>query len=243
MQKIFRLVIACKHKDPSNIFKTQEGEHVCKCGVVVEEKLADEAMASAVSTPSSSQNNISLYHKMETGGDPKDMKVINKKIHVHTSTTSEFSNICNKLQMSNFIEQRAWKIYQLLRNKTHYTRAKCAAFSVYIACREGGQAINEKRIKSAIRSVLCVKTVPNMLNVISEMHYDALHIGINTNTGHSPKYYLNLAISKKQRLFENQAEYDKFKICVIDHFNQYSGNHQNKVNRAIQSALEEMGLV
>ena len=179
---------------------------------------------------------------MENGGDPKDMKVTNKKIHIQVSTTSEFSNLCDKLQMPNFVQQRAWKIYNSLRSNTYYTRAKCAAFSVYIACRESGQAIDEEQIRDAIRFVLCIKNVPGMLNVISELHEDALKLGIDTNDGHSSRYYLNLVISTKQHLFVDSIDYDRFKVRVMDNFKQLGGNHKNKAKRAVEIALCEMGL-
>ena len=239
MKKLFNLVITCKHNDPNKVFKTQDGEYVCGCGVVLQERLVEDAIPT---TPSTSQRHVSLYHQLENGGDPKDMKVTNKKIHIQVSATSEFSNLCDKLQMPNFVQQRAWKIYHLLRTNTYYTRAKCAAFSIYIACRESGQAIDESQIREIIGIVLCVKNVPGMLNVISEIHEDALKLGIDTNDGHSSLYYLNLVISAKQHLFADSLDYDRFKIRVMGNFQQLSGNHKNKAKRAVDIALCEMGV-
>ena len=232
MKKSFGLIIACRHK-PHNIIRTAEGEYVCKCGVVLEEKIADEGYTV-------SHSKMSLYHQVENGGDPKDMKVINKNIHIYSSSASEFSNICDKLGLPDFIGQRAWKIYRMFRTKTNYTRAKCATFSIYVACREGGKPVDEPQIKDAVRSVLCVKKSPEMLSVISEMHEDALHLGIDTNNGHSSNYYLNLAISKKRHLFKNRRNYERFTARAMNNFVHLTeGDHQNRARRAIGFALGE----
>lgn len=235
MPKTTKLVISCRHRDPNAIIRTPEGEHVCKCGVVLDTRLPDES-------PILSQSKISLYHQVENGGDPRDMKVVNKKIHIHTSSASEFSNICNKLEMSNSTQQRAWHIYHMFRTKTYFTRAKCAVCSICISCRESGQPVDESHIREAVRSILCVKNAPSMLSVMSEMHDEALKIGINTNEGHSSAYYLNLAVSRKQHLFDDSADYDRFKIRVMDNFAHLNGNHQNRAKRAADIALCEMGI-
>ncbi len=235
MKKLFQLLITCKHNRPNDITVTSDGESVCKCGVVLEEKMFDDSLVTQNSV-------IPLYHQVENGCDPKDMKVVNKKIHIYSSSASEFSNICSKLKLSNSIQQRAWKIYHLLRSKTYYTRAKCATFSIYVACRESSQAIDEMQIQEAVQSVLCVKNTPSMLSVISEIHDDALHLGINTNEGHSSSYYLNLAISRKQHLFADSRDYDRFKVRVMNNFSCLHGNHQNRARRAVDIALDEMGV-
>ena len=230
-----KLVIACRHNDMSNVIKTMEGEYVCKCGVILEEKIPDEGITNV-------KGNISLYHQVENGGDPRDMQVVNKKLHIYSSSASEFSNICNKLRLADFVRQRAWSIYHTLRTKTYFTRAKCAAFSIYVACRESSWPVKESQIRDAVRSILCVKNAPNMLSVISEMHEDAMRIGINTNDGHSSSYYLNLAISGKQHLFGDRVDYDRFHIRVMNNFAHLKGNHQNRARRAVDIALCEMGL-
>ena len=235
MKKSFGLVITCRHNNPNRIIRTIDGENVCECGVILEEKIPDDQEISSNSC-------ISLYHQVENGCDPKDMKVINKKIHIHYSSASEFSNICNKLMMPDFTQKRAWGIYHTLRSKTYFTRAKCATFAIYVACREGSSPTTELQIQEAVRSVLCVKNSPNMLNVISEMHDEALNLGINTNNGHSSSYYLNLAISEKRHLFDDHGDYDRFIIRVTNSFAHLRGNHQNRAKRAVDVELRQMEL-
>ena len=235
MKKSFGLIITCKHNNPNNIIRTMDGENVCKCGVILEEKIPDDGEMNTNSC-------ISLYHQVENGCDPKDMKVINKKIHIHTSSSSEFSNICSKLMMPNFIQKRAWYIYDTLRVNTSFSRAKCATFATYVACREGGNPKTESQIQEAIRSILCVKNSPNILNVIYEMHDTAFSLGINTNEGHTSSYYLNLAISEKQHLFDDKMDYEQFTMRVKNSFVHLRGNYQNKAKRAVDVELLQMGL-
>lgn len=171
------------------------------------------------------------------------MKVVNKNIHIGNSSSSEFSNICSKLDLKEFIRHRAWNIYHTLRSKTYFTRAKCAAFALYLACREGGQSVSESDIQDAVRATLCVKNVPRMLSLIYEMHDDAMKLGIDSNRGHSSSYYLNLAISSKQYLFRNTHDYDRFKVLVMNNFAHLNGNLQSRARRAAEMALSEMGMI
>lgn len=231
-----RSINACRHDKPSQIIATSDGEHVCKCGVVLEEKIAVNHVVHPLSK-------MSLYHQLEKGGDPNDMKVVNRGIHIHTSSVSEFSNICNKLGMPNFAQQRAWATYHKFRTRTYFTRAKCAMFSIYNACREAGLAVDEPQIKEAVVSTLGVKNTPSILSVMYELHEDAQKIGIDTNKGHSSGYYLNLAISRKQNLFVDQVDYDRFKVRVMHHFGNLDGHHQKKAHRAVDMTLCEMGVL
>ena len=144
--------------------------------------------------------------------------------------------------MPDFIQKRAWNIYHTLRSNTVFTRAKCATFATYVACREGGNPKTESQIQEAVRSILCVKNSPGILNVISEMHDEALNLGINTNEGHTSSYYLNLAISEKRHLFDDKMDYDRFTMRVKNSFVHLQGNYQNRAKRATDIELHEMGL-
>ena len=236
MKTRFNLIITCKHDNPSNIVTTDNGELVCRCGVVLEEKMCEDVYRPSTYTPS-------LYHQVETGGNPRDMKVVNKKIHISNyRSSSEFSNMCSKLDLKEFVRHRAWRMYHVFRSKTYYTRAKCATFALYHACRECGQSVSERQIREAVLSTLCVRKVPSILSVIYEMSEDAMRFGINTNEGHSSNYYLNLAISAKQHLF-GDADYDRFKVLVMNNFAHLEGNNQNRARRAVEIALCDMGVI
>lgn len=226
----------CRHDKPNQIIMTHDGERVCRCGVVLEEKLPEDSNHMYMPT------NISLYLQLEKGGDPKDMKVTNKRLHIYASSLSEFSNVCNKLALPDYVQKRAWAAYHKFRSTTYFTRAKCSMFSIYHACREAGIAIDEPQIDEAIRSTMGVKNIPHVLSTMYEMRDDALEIGIDTNEGHSSNHYLNLAVSKNQHYFEDQTDYDRFKILVIEHFCELRGNLQENASYAAGMALCDMGI-
>jgi len=230
------LHVPCNHLDPRKIIQTDDGERICRCGVVLEEKIPE-------STVFAQQSRMSLYHKVEVGGSPEDMKVVNRNIHIYSPNSSEFSNICSKLFMSESIQSRAWHIYSALRSHTYFSRAKCAIFSVYVACREGGQPIDERQIQESVHSTLCVKKIPTILAVISELHNAARELGINSNNGHSDEYYLNLETSRNQSRFRDSHMYDLFKRTCVNYFASLSGNPQNRARRAVDMVLSEMGMM
>lgn len=236
MKRKQRSWIHCMHNILEDRVITMDGEIVCRCGVVIEERSTDNS-------PVALKNNVSLYHQMENGGDPRDMKVVNKNLYIHSSKVSEFSNICNKLGLPDPIQRRAWKTYDLCRRNTSHTKAKCAIFSIYHACRESSQIVDDIQIQDAVRSVLCVKNASNVLSVISEMHEDVFRLGIDSNKGHSAEYYLNIEIAKKQSLFSDLRDYDRFKIMVMKTVESLTGNNQNKAKRAVTISLNEMGVI
>lgn len=227
----------CEHEKPGHIITTHNGERVCMCGVVLEEKIPEEHNYLYV------QTNMSLYHQLENGGDPNDMKVINRGLHIHASSLSEFSNVCDKLGLPDFVQKNAWATYHKFRSATYFTRAKCALFSIYHACRDASIAVDERQIKEIIQFAMGVKNIPSALNVLYEMRDDALELGIDTNKRHSSTYCLNLAISRKQHLFEDQTDYDRFKIIVMRNFHDLDGNLRIRADRAVNMALCIMGVI
>lgn len=227
---------ACRHDKPSQIIMTFDGELVCRCGIVLEEKLPEDNNHMYM------QTNTTLYLQLEKGGDPKDMKVTNKGLHIYASSLSEFSNVCNKLALPDYVQKKAWAAYHKFRSTTYFTRAKCSIFSIYNACREAGIAIDESQIDEAIRSIMGVKNIPHVLSAMYEMRDDALEIGIDTNKGHSSSHYLNLVVSRNQHCFEDQTDYDRFKILVTERFHDLRGNLQRRASLAADMVLCDMGM-
>jgi len=225
---------ACLHRDQSRIVPTPDGERVCMCGVVLEERVVEPFVPS-------SHNRVSLYHRVEVGGSPQDMKVVNRRIHVYSPGSSEFSNICGKLFMSESNQNRAWHIYKLLRSNSDFTRAKCAMFSIYVACREGGQPVDERQITDSVCSAFGVRQVPNMLGTIYELHDTALRFGIDSNKRHSPEYYLNVEMRHSQDCFDTYT-YGLFREVAAGKFAHLKGNPKNRARRAVAMTLCEMGV-
>ena len=232
----YGLVITCPHNDPSRIVTTEDGESVCRCGVVLEERIPDRSCVPSESRPM-------LYHQVESGGDPGDMKVINPNIHIsNPRNSSDFSNICSKLGLVEHIRHRAWNIYDTLHARTHHARAKCAAFAIYVACRESGQFVPEADVQEAISVILCVRKTPPMLGVISEMHEDAMRLGVDTNEGYSVEYRLNREMSSRRKHFKDDPDgYDRFKNRVLRNFAMLE-NRTNRAVKAVRLTVSEMGV-
>lgn len=225
---------ACRHDVQRQIITTLDGERVCRCGTVLEEKLPEDG------NHMYTQTNTTLYLQLENGGDPRDMKVTNKGLHIHSSSLSEFSNVCNKLGLPDFVQKNAWNAYHKFRSTTYFTRAKCAMFSIYKTCRETGIPVDELQINEAIHSAMGVKNVPSVLSAMYEMRDDALGLGIDSNQGHSSNHYLNLVISGKQHYFGHGPDYDQFKRLVMKHFHDLGGHLHKKAIRAAHMALLDM---
>ena len=224
---------ACRHENPCRIERTHEGESVCSCGTVLEERLPEE-------TGPSPKYPVSLYHRLEKGGDPRGMKVVNRRLHIYESSLSEFSNICGKLGMPDSVQDKAWSTYHKYRSGTYYSRAKCAMHSIFSACREAGIPVNEGTIQDTIQSVMGVKSAPNSLSVISEMREEIIQMGIDSNQGHSSEYYLNLEIKQAYTRF-SKADADRFKIILMRLYAGSIGNGQDRALRASKGAYGEMG--
>ncbi|CAI9830910.1 conserved hypothetical protein [Nitrosopumilaceae archaeon] len=224
---------ACRHENPCRIERTHEGESVCSCGTVLEERLPEE-------TGPSPKYSVSLYHRLEKGGDPRGMKVVNRRLHIYESSLSEFSNICGKLGMPDSVQDKAWSTYHKYRSGTYYSRAKCAMHSIFSACREAGIPVNEGTIQDTIQSVMGVKSAPNSLSVISEMREEIIQMGIDSNQGHSSEYYLNLEIKQAYTRF-SKADADRFKIILMRLYAGSIGNGQDRALRASKGAYGEMG--
>ena len=224
---------ACRHENPCRIERTHEGESVCSCGTVLEERLPEE-------TGPPPKYPVSLYHRLEKGGDPRGMKVVNRRLHIYASSLSEFSNICGKLGMPDSVQDKAWSTYHKYRSGTYYSRAKCAMHSIFSACREAGIPVNEGTIQDTIQSVMGVKSAPNSLSVISEMREEIIQMGIDSNQGHSSEYYLNLEIKQAYTRF-SKADADRFKIILMRLYAGSIGNGQDRALRASKGAYGEMG--
>lgn len=226
---------ACAH-DGRRLTETADGELVCGCGVVVSERMPD---AGAAELPA----RISLFHRVEMGGSQTDAKrAVGRRVHADAPVSSEFSNICCKLGMPEFVRLRAWSAYSKLRGRTPHTRAKCAMYSVYGACRAADFPVSEERIREAVLSVLCVSRAPTMLAVLSELHEDARALGLDSGGG-STRFYLNLEISSAQKFFPDDADFARFREAVVRLHRSLAGTQRSRAKRAVRFALDSMSII
>ena len=209
---------------------------VCRCGVVVAERMEAGAPAQAPAR-------LSLFHRVEIGGNQTDARrAVGRRIHLRPPASSELSNICCKLAMPEFARLQAWAAYRKLRSATPHTRAKCAMYSVYCACRAARFPVAEERVREAVLSVLCVSRAPTMLAVLSELHQDAESLGLDSG-GRSPWFYLNLEISSAQGFFPDDGDFARFRAAVVRLYESLSGTRRMRARRAARFALDSMAVV
>ena len=217
----------CAHEPIHDI---KNGEVVCiKCGMVLGTIQED--------APVHSEDRQSLYHQAALGGDPRDAKKLKPYIRINsTKDLSEFSNLCDHLQLPDSVKREAWSIYLKLRSLKRHTRATCALYSVFKACYNFGCGISEGRIREAIPHALRVKNIPSLLKALFAFGDIAWKIGISTRRS---TYYLNVETASMQDRFARREDFDLFKRLAQTHYQNLSGNDRSRAKRAVTKALSE----
>ena len=215
----------CPHE---TIADAETGEVACiRCGMVVD-VLREDA-------PAHQESRLSLHQQKELGGDPQDAREFRPRIHDDSSRDlSEFSNLCDKLRLPDFAKREAWILYRKSRSLGRRTRAMCALYSVFAACRNSGHGVHEEQIRDAIRPALGVKNVPSILKTLVAFG--------GTATRRPSLYYLNVEIASVQGKFTRREDFDSCKILAHRRYWRLSGNDRSRAKRAVAAALSEMGV-
>lgn len=206
------------------------GEVVCtKCGMVIQ-VLSEDA-------PAHPEECLSLYHQRELGSDPRDAKKLKPYIRINSNKDlSAFSNLCDRLQLPDFVKHEAWILYQKTRKLERCTRATCALYAVYSACRNFGFVISEELIRDSIPHVLMVKNVPTTLKALVAFGDATKDIGAAKKSA----YCLNVEIASVQGRFTRREDFDLFKRLAQTHYQNLSGNARSRTKKAVAAALSEM---
>lgn len=220
-------MIKCAHEP---IYDMKTGEVVCtKCGMVLGTILED--------APVHSEERRSLYHQRTLGSDPRDAKKLKPYIRINNNKNlSAFSNLCDQLQLPNVVKHEAWILYQKTREIEHHTRATCALYSVFTACRNFGCGIPEGRIRDAIPLALGVKNVPSTLKALIAFGDTTKDIGAAKKS----TYYLNAEIASVQGRFTRSEDSDLFKRLAQTHYQNLSGTARSRAKKAVAASLSEM---
>lgn len=211
------------------IFDAESGETVCtECGIVLEPIPED--------VPVHSEGRRSLYHQMMLGSDPKDVQRFRPRIRTDKPRDlSEFSNLCDQLQLSGPVTREAWRRYVKLRNLKCRTRARCALFSVFTACRYYGCGVSEERIRDAIPLALGVQNVPPLGKTLL-----AFSNIIKTDADRRSAYYLNVEMTSVRDRFTCMKDLDKFKMLANEYYRSLPGNAKSRAKKAVAKALDKM---
>lgn len=218
----------CMHQ---TIFDAESGEIVCtKCGMVLE-TIPEDA-------PAHVEERRSLYHQLALGSDPKDAQRFRPRIRTDKPRDlSEFSNLCDQLLLPGPVKREAWRIYVKLRSLKCRTRARCALFSVFTACRYYGCGVSEERIRDAIPLALGVRNVPPLSNALF-----AFSDIIKTDIGRGSVYYLNVEMASVQDGFTCMKDLDKFKMLANEYYRSLPGNAKSRAKKAVAKTLAKMGV-
>ncbi len=217
----------CEHQ---TIVDAETGETVCtKCGMVLGTILED--------APVHSEERRSLYHQRTLGGEPKDAQRFRSRIRIdNPRDLSEFSNLCDKLQLPGFIKLEAWSIYVKLRNLECRTRAGCALYSIFVVCRYFGRGVSEKQIRDAIPLALGVQNVPTLVKTLFTFG-DIIKI----DPARRSAYYLNVEVVSVQDRFTCMEDFNKFRTLVEEYYRNLPGDAKSRAKRAVATTLAKMG--
>ena len=224
----------CPHEARLGRVFTDEGEVVCPCGTVLEERLVDEE-------PPPTKYVLSLYHQVEKGGDPADAKAVAPRIHIRHSHSSEFSNICSRLRLPLYVQHAAWQIYCKLYPEISHSRAKCALHALFKTCR-WLVIVNEDKIRDAIRAEMNVKNVPNTFHTMYNLQEESQEIGIKCDSPGPTDHYLKRAMANVLPTITDPEDYDRFKTTATRKFMSLKGSPRERARKAINEAFVEMGL-
>ena len=219
----------CKNK-PQLVTTPIDGEIVCKkCGVVMG---YDEFhnMNNRVDGTHLSKIQLDICQQRQLGSDPHDLEKvvfsspkilkIDKK---NNSTLVEFTDVCKKLMLPNFVAEDAWRQFCRLKSKKQsydsFTKAKFVCITIYQTCQNHSIPYDEVMVQEIIKKSLNVKNAPRMQNMAfkhqqfsehqNSKNHHPVYKGLSTkstsdicNSPLKAKFYLNLHISQAQKRHE-----------------------------------------
>jgi len=103
---------------------------------------------------------------------------------------SNFSNVCEKLQIPVPVRENAWTEFQRLNRKVRRKAAEHACFALYNACRISSIPISDDAIIEAVKMGFSRKKIPSMLSII----YGHMRDGTKIKRVDDKKYHFNLKI-------------------------------------------------
>jgi len=231
-QKIKQMVQAnnnrcfCKEK-PSLITTPIEGEIICKnCGVTFGYDQYCN-FKNTINADHLSKTQLDIFQQRQLGTDNHNLKDFilskNLKLEKNNSCIAEFTDVCKKLMLPNFVAEDAWRQFCRLKSKKKsydsFTKAKFVCIAIYQTCQNHSIPYDEVMVQEIIKKSLNVKNAPKMQNMAfkyqqfienqsSKNHHPA-YKGFSTkntsdigNSQLKAKFYLNLHISQAQKRHE-----------------------------------------
>ena len=195
----------CKEK-PNLITTPIEGEIICKkCGVTFG---FDEChnFKNTINADHLSKTQLDICQQRQLGTDYHNLKdfIVSKnlKLEKNNSCITEFTDVCKKLILPNFVAEDAWQLFcKLKRQKKNYdsfTRAKLVCIAIYQTCQNHSIPYDESMAQEIVKKSLNVKNAPKLQNVVFKRQ-DQTWSQNNDNDSSKERFYLNLHISQAQK--------------------------------------------
>ena len=205
IQKLKQSNKLCDCKKPNVITTPIEGEIICKdCGVVMGyDEFHD--LKNRIDVEHLSRTTLDIFQQRQLGTHPNDSRDVvstkNLKLEKNNSGIVEFSDVCKKMHLPNFIAEDAWRLYRRLKsNKTtddSCTRAKFVCIAIYQTCQSYSVPYDEIMVQEIVKKSLHVKNAPKMQSIAfkkpTQFAYDE-----SSNVA-KKRFYLNLHVSQAQK--------------------------------------------
>ena len=221
---------------------TIEHEIVCQgCGMVM--GIDNEQV-------SPTESHLNLYLRTEIGASPNDRPNEIRKLHIHSSDSSQISDVCQSLFLSDALTDEIWHLYQKTKSIAKFSKAKSACFAIYYTCRKHEVPFEENTVRNKVRMSFHVLNAPTLLDVFAKISklsktdqrmMLATEMGLDTNSHNPEKFYLKTHLKNAQASYPH-INIEKLKRSANTFFQLQKGNNDTRAKNAVRLALGRFGL-
>ena len=192
---------------PNLITTPIDGEIICKdCGVVMGYDEFHEIKNRIDAEQHLSKTQLDICQQRQLGTDYHNLKdfIVSKnlKLEKNNSCIAEFTDVCKKLHLPNFVAEDAWQLFCKLKRQKKlddsFTRAKFVCIAIYETCQNHSIPYDELMVQEIVKKSLNVKNAPKMQNIVFKRQTQNLSFH-NDNAVSKERFYLNLHISQAQK--------------------------------------------
>ena len=193
----------CFCKKPKPITVPTEGEIICKdCGVTFGYDQYFN-IQNTINADHLSKTQLDIYQQRQLGTDYHNLKDFitskNLKLEKTNSCIAEFTDVCKKLRIPNFVSEDTWQLFSKLKrqkkNDDSFTRAKLVCIAIYQTCQNHCIPYDELMVQEIVKKSLHVKNAPKLQNILFKRKDQKW----SQNNSAKERFYLNLYISQAQK--------------------------------------------
>lgn len=196
----------CKDK-PHLITTLIDGEIICKnCGVTFGYDQYYN-LKNTITADHISKTQLDICQQRQLGTDYHNLKDFitskNLRLEKNNSCIGEFTDVCKKLHLPNFVAEDAWRLFCKLKrqkkNDDSCTRSKLVCIAIYQTCQNHSIPYDELMVQEIVKKSLNVKNAPKLQNVVFKKHAQKMSQNNDNNSVSKERFYLNLHISQAQK--------------------------------------------